>query len=288
MLDTHRWPGTSIDKFSATHEECLPAPRPARRCAHGFSVDQVADLRKFICLNLDCAAICANSEAVLTGQTVALPMPMSSPYMAPGIARSRRLARWLSRTTSMSWAGALHGRVEEDHLCARRWSASDPRVTKNFRRPRLWQRGHEGELQRSAPQLRRGRMRDPCWPCVTQRSGSTRRWSTPDSELRSGMPKAADTMIGDLDHRRPSSTMRRALCPREDDEHRAAQLRHLWSRTARGRIPGDRLPITSHWDQTSVEGGRSARHAEWRPSEPPFDLPVRWSSTTSGSGSRAW
>jgi hypothetical protein len=32
----------------------------------------------------------------------------------------------------MSWAGALHGRVEEDHLCASRWSASDPRVTKNF------------------------------------------------------------------------------------------------------------------------------------------------------------
>lgn len=71
MLDTHPWPG-NVDRevLSQCIEECFSCAEICTSCADGcLSEDMVAELRKCIRLNLDCADICDATGRVLTRQT---------------------------------------------------------------------------------------------------------------------------------------------------------------------------------------------------------------------------
>jgi hypothetical protein len=71
MLDTHPWPG-HVDRevLASCIEECVSCAQTCTSCSDAcLSEDMVAELRKCIRLNLDCADICAATAAVLTRQT---------------------------------------------------------------------------------------------------------------------------------------------------------------------------------------------------------------------------
>lgn len=71
MLQTHPWPGdVNRDELAACIEECFTCSQTCTSCADAcLSEEKVADLRKCIRLNLDCADICGVTGAVLTRQT---------------------------------------------------------------------------------------------------------------------------------------------------------------------------------------------------------------------------
>ncbi len=71
MLDTHPWPG-HVDRevLARCIEECFSCSATCTSCADAcLSEEMVAELRKCIRLNLDCADICDASGRVLTRQT---------------------------------------------------------------------------------------------------------------------------------------------------------------------------------------------------------------------------
>lgn len=71
MLDTHPWPG-NVDRavLARCIEECFSCAATCRSCADAcLSEETVADLRKCIRLNLDCADICDVTGRVLMRQT---------------------------------------------------------------------------------------------------------------------------------------------------------------------------------------------------------------------------
>jgi hypothetical protein len=71
MLDTHPWPGhVDRDALARCIEECFSCAQTCTSCADAcLSEDSVADLRKCIRLDLDCADICDATGRVLTRQT---------------------------------------------------------------------------------------------------------------------------------------------------------------------------------------------------------------------------
>lgn len=71
MLDTHPWSGdVDRDVLARCIGECFACSQTCTSCADAcLSEDMVAELRKCIRLNLDCADICATTGAVLTRQT---------------------------------------------------------------------------------------------------------------------------------------------------------------------------------------------------------------------------
>lgn len=71
MLETHPWPGdVRRDELAACIEECFTCSQTCTSCADAcLSEEKVADLRKCIRLNLDCADICGVTGTVLTRQT---------------------------------------------------------------------------------------------------------------------------------------------------------------------------------------------------------------------------
>ncbi len=71
MLESHPWPG-NVDREALARciEECLACAQSCTSCADAcLSEDMVAELRKCIRLNLDCADICDVTGRVLTRQT---------------------------------------------------------------------------------------------------------------------------------------------------------------------------------------------------------------------------
>jgi len=71
MLETHPWPG-HVDREALAEciEACFECAQSCTSCADAcMSEDRVADLRKCIRLNLDCADICDVTGRVLTRQT---------------------------------------------------------------------------------------------------------------------------------------------------------------------------------------------------------------------------
>lgn len=71
MLDTHPWPGNvDRDVLARTIGELSTCALTCGSCADAcLSEDGVADLRKCIRLNLDCAEICETTAHVLIRQT---------------------------------------------------------------------------------------------------------------------------------------------------------------------------------------------------------------------------
>lgn len=71
MLDTHPWPGNVDREVLATCiEECFACAATCTSCADAcLSEEMVADLRKCIRLNADCADICDTTGRILTRQT---------------------------------------------------------------------------------------------------------------------------------------------------------------------------------------------------------------------------
>ncbi|HWC13744.1 MAG TPA: four-helix bundle copper-binding protein [Actinomycetota bacterium] len=71
MLDTHPWPGhVDLDALSRCIEECFACAETCTSCADAcLSEEMVAELRKCIRLNLDCADICDVTGRVITRQT---------------------------------------------------------------------------------------------------------------------------------------------------------------------------------------------------------------------------
>lgn len=71
MLETHPWPGhVDRDPLARCIEECFACAQTCTSCADAcLSEDMVAELRKCVRLNLDCADVCAASGSVLTRQT---------------------------------------------------------------------------------------------------------------------------------------------------------------------------------------------------------------------------
>jgi hypothetical protein len=71
MLDTHPWPG-HVDRevLARCIEECFTCAQSCTACADAcLSEDGVAELRKCIRLNLDCADVCDATGRVITRQT---------------------------------------------------------------------------------------------------------------------------------------------------------------------------------------------------------------------------
>ena len=71
MLETHPWPG-NVDRETLARciEECFACAQSCTSCADAcLSEEMVAELRKCIRLNLDCADICVATGRVLTRQT---------------------------------------------------------------------------------------------------------------------------------------------------------------------------------------------------------------------------
>ena len=71
MLDAHPWPGhVDRDVLARCIEECFSCAQTCTSCADAcLSEDMVAELRKCIRLDLDCADICDATGRVLTRQT---------------------------------------------------------------------------------------------------------------------------------------------------------------------------------------------------------------------------
>jgi hypothetical protein len=71
MLDTHPWPGhVDRDFLARCIEECFACSQTCTSCADAcLSEETVAELRKCIRLNLDCADICDTTGRLLTRQT---------------------------------------------------------------------------------------------------------------------------------------------------------------------------------------------------------------------------
>lgn len=71
MLDAHPWPGhVDRDVLAACIEACFSCADTCTSCADAcLSEEMVADLRKCIRLNLDCADVCSATGRVLTRQT---------------------------------------------------------------------------------------------------------------------------------------------------------------------------------------------------------------------------
>ncbi|SFO54095.1 hypothetical protein SAMN05216207_10828 [Pseudonocardia ammonioxydans] len=71
MLESHPWPGhVDRDTLTACIEACLECANACSACADAcLSEDGVAELRKCIRLNLDCADVCGTTGRVLTRQT---------------------------------------------------------------------------------------------------------------------------------------------------------------------------------------------------------------------------
>jgi hypothetical protein len=71
MLDTHPWPGhVDRETLAACIEACFECAQSCTSCADAcLSEDGVADLRKCIRLDLDCADICDATGRVLSRQT---------------------------------------------------------------------------------------------------------------------------------------------------------------------------------------------------------------------------
>ena len=71
MLDAHPWPGhVDRDVLARCIEACFSCADTCTSCADAcLSEDAVAELRKSIRLNLDCAEICSATGRVLTRQT---------------------------------------------------------------------------------------------------------------------------------------------------------------------------------------------------------------------------
>lgn len=71
MLDSHPWPG-HVDRevLARCIEECSSCATTCTSCADAcLSEEMVAELRKCIRLNLDCADVCDATGRVLTRQT---------------------------------------------------------------------------------------------------------------------------------------------------------------------------------------------------------------------------
>lgn len=71
MLETHPWPGNvDRDVLSRCIEECFSCAAICTSCADAcLSEEMVAEMRKCVRLNLDCADICDATGRVLTRQT---------------------------------------------------------------------------------------------------------------------------------------------------------------------------------------------------------------------------
>lgn len=71
MLEAHPWPGhVDREALAGCIEACVACAQTCDSCADAcLSEDGVAELRKCIRLNLDCADICAATGRVLTRQT---------------------------------------------------------------------------------------------------------------------------------------------------------------------------------------------------------------------------
>lgn len=71
MLEAHPWPGhVDREALAACIEACDACAQTCESCADAcLSEDGVAELRKCIRLNLDCADICAATSRVLSRQT---------------------------------------------------------------------------------------------------------------------------------------------------------------------------------------------------------------------------
>jgi hypothetical protein len=71
MLETHPWPGhVERETLARCIEECFACAQSCTSCADAcLSEEGVAELRKCIRLNLDCADICETTGRVLTRQT---------------------------------------------------------------------------------------------------------------------------------------------------------------------------------------------------------------------------
>lgn len=71
MLDTHPWTGNvDLDVLSRCIEECFTCAETCTSCADAcLSEDMVAEMRKCIRLDLDCADICVTTGRVITRQT---------------------------------------------------------------------------------------------------------------------------------------------------------------------------------------------------------------------------
>lgn len=71
MLESHPWPG-NVDRavLARCIEECFACAQICTSCADAcLSEDMVAELRKCIRLDLDCADICETTGRILTRQT---------------------------------------------------------------------------------------------------------------------------------------------------------------------------------------------------------------------------
>ena len=71
MLETHPWPG-HVDRavLAECIEACFECAQTCTSCADAcLSEEGVADMRKCIRLDLDCADICSTTGRVLTRQT---------------------------------------------------------------------------------------------------------------------------------------------------------------------------------------------------------------------------
>ena len=71
MLETHPWPG-HVERRTLAEciEACFACAQTCTSCADAcLSEEDVADLRKCIRLNLDCADVCVTTGRVLTRQT---------------------------------------------------------------------------------------------------------------------------------------------------------------------------------------------------------------------------
>jgi transcriptional regulator with GAF, ATPase, and Fis domain len=71
MLEAHPWPG-NVDREALARciEECVSCAQTCTSCADAcLSEDSVAELRKCIRLDLDCADVCEATGRVLTRQT---------------------------------------------------------------------------------------------------------------------------------------------------------------------------------------------------------------------------
>lgn len=71
MLQTHPWPGNvDRDVLARCIDACYSCSRTCTSCADAcLSEENVAEMRKCIRLDLDCADICATTARVLTRQT---------------------------------------------------------------------------------------------------------------------------------------------------------------------------------------------------------------------------
>lgn len=71
MLETHLWPGdVDLDVLASCIDQCFACSQACSACSDAcLSEDAVAELRKSIRLDLDCAQICEVTGRVLTRQT---------------------------------------------------------------------------------------------------------------------------------------------------------------------------------------------------------------------------